>query len=176
MWMVLLYGVATFMETGVGVWMFGRMFPERKSSSEYRWAKMILLTLLILTTYTMHRAYGQEYIYEKFFFIVVYAGVMISDAILYKYRDFFRINKKTEKIILFSYISIMLTWQYWVSYVSFGIIAIANLYLPFFLLTVGSSTLGRTFTFEASIISGLYSCSTTTVRFMVVSLGWVVWA
>ena len=47
MWMVLLYGVATFMETGVGVWMFGRMFPERKSSSEYRWAKMILLTLLI---------------------------------------------------------------------------------------------------------------------------------
>ena len=68
MWMVLLYGVATFMETGVGVWMFGRMFPERKSSSEYRWAKMILLTLLILTTYTMHRAYGQEYIYEKFFF------------------------------------------------------------------------------------------------------------
>ena len=53
--------------TGVGVWMFGRMFPERKSSSEYRWAKMILLTLLILTTYTMHRAYGQEYIYEKFF-------------------------------------------------------------------------------------------------------------
>lgn len=28
MWMVLLYGVATFMETGVGVWMFGRMFPE----------------------------------------------------------------------------------------------------------------------------------------------------
>ena len=91
------------METGVGVWMFGRMFPERKSSSEYRWAKMILLTFLILTTYTMHRAYGQEYIYEKFFFIVVYAGVMISDAILYKYRDFFRINKKTEKIILFSY-------------------------------------------------------------------------
>ena len=64
------------METGVGVWMFGRMFPERKSSSDYRWAKMILLTLLSLTTYTMHRAYGQEYIYEKFFFIVVYAGVM----------------------------------------------------------------------------------------------------
>ena len=39
MWMVLLYGVATFMETGVGVWMFGRMFPERKSSSEYRWVQ-----------------------------------------------------------------------------------------------------------------------------------------
>ena len=46
MWMVLLYGVATFMELGLGVWMFGRMFPERKSSSEYRWAKMILFNAL----------------------------------------------------------------------------------------------------------------------------------
>lgn len=97
MWMVLLYGVATFMETGVGVWMFGRMFPERKSSSEYRWAKMILLTLLILTTYTMHRAYGQEYIYEKFFFIVVYAGVMISDAILYNIEIFSESIRRPKK-------------------------------------------------------------------------------
>jgi hypothetical protein len=29
---------------------------------------------------------------------------------------------------------------------------------------------------EASMMSGLYSCSTTTVRFMVVSFGCVVWA
>ena len=67
------------METGVGVWMFGRMFPERKSSSEYRWAKMILLTLLILTTYTMHRAYGQEYIYEKFFEYTRKENVMLMN-------------------------------------------------------------------------------------------------
>ena len=72
------------METGVGVWMFGRMFPERKSSSEYRWAKMILLTLLILTTYTMHRAYGQEYIYENRIIFSVFLLILKKSLYLYK--------------------------------------------------------------------------------------------
>ena len=97
-------------------------------------------------------------IYMKIFFIVVYAGVMISDAILYKYRDFFRINKKTEKIILFSYISIMLTWQYWVSYVSFGIIAIANLYLPFFLLLFYKCDFIQAYLWEVFIFSQYWTC------------------
>ena len=33
MWMILLYGLATFMETGIGIWMFGKMFPERKTEN-----------------------------------------------------------------------------------------------------------------------------------------------
>lgn len=133
MWMIGLYGLATFVETGLGIWMFGKMFPERESSSDCRLARRILLTLLILTTYTMHRAYGKEGVYEKYFFITVYLIVMILDIVLYKYRDFIRIDEKGLKVILYIYISIMLTWQYWVSYVSFGAIIIANLYLPFFL-------------------------------------------
>ena len=32
---VLLYGLATFMETGIGVWIFGQMFPKR-SMEDYR--------------------------------------------------------------------------------------------------------------------------------------------
>ena len=27
---VLLYGVATFLETGIGIWFFGKMFPKRE--------------------------------------------------------------------------------------------------------------------------------------------------
>ena len=49
MWMILLYGVATFMETGVGVWMFGRMFPEQDEGN--RVYIRILYALLLLTTY-----------------------------------------------------------------------------------------------------------------------------
>lgn len=33
MWMIFLYGMATFMETGIGIWMFGKMFPERKTEN-----------------------------------------------------------------------------------------------------------------------------------------------
>ena len=31
---VLLYGLATFMETGIGVWIFGQMFPKRSMETE----------------------------------------------------------------------------------------------------------------------------------------------
>ena len=33
MWMILLYGLATFMETGIGIWMFGKMFPEKEDAN-----------------------------------------------------------------------------------------------------------------------------------------------
>lgn len=55
MWMILLYGVATFMETGVGVWMFGRMFPEQDEGN--RVYIRILYALLLLTTYTFSDAF-----------------------------------------------------------------------------------------------------------------------
>ena len=70
MWMVLLYGVATFMETGVGGGCLVGCFQNGNPVQNTDEQKMILLTLLILTTYTMHRAYGQEYIYEKNFFFL----------------------------------------------------------------------------------------------------------
>ena len=134
MWMIFLYGLATFMETGIGIWMFGKMFPERESSSGCKLARRILLTLLILTTYTMHRAYGKEYVYEKYFFVFAYIVVMALDFILYRYKDLVVIDEKTKKVILFIYVSLMLTWQYWVSYLSFLTIILANVYLPFFLV------------------------------------------
>ena len=31
---VLLYGLATLMETGIGVWIFGQMFPKRSMETE----------------------------------------------------------------------------------------------------------------------------------------------
>lgn len=72
MLMILLYGIATFAETGIGIWMFGKMFPRRESVSNSWVARIILWTLLILTTYTMHRAYGKEYIYMKSIFLFVF--------------------------------------------------------------------------------------------------------
>ena len=37
--MVLLYFIAVMLETGVGVWIFGKMFPKRKEYSKYRIAE-----------------------------------------------------------------------------------------------------------------------------------------
>ena len=89
--MVLLYFIAVMLETGVGVWIFGKMFPRRESVSNSWVARIILWTLLILTTTsTMHRAYGKEYIYEKYFFICIYLVIIILNVAVYKYGIFFQ--------------------------------------------------------------------------------------
>ena len=50
MLMVLLYFIAVMLETGVGVWIFGKMFPMRKKGREKRKAIWILYTCLLYTS------------------------------------------------------------------------------------------------------------------------------
>ena len=45
---VLLYGLATFMETGIGVWIFGQMFPKRKVLKRKQYFSMWLMYLWIM--------------------------------------------------------------------------------------------------------------------------------
>ena len=52
MLMVLLYFIAVMLETGVGVWIFGKMFPKRKEYSKYRIAEKIVLLLSNMLMYT----------------------------------------------------------------------------------------------------------------------------
>lgn len=58
MFKVLIYGLVTFAETGLGVWIFERMFPERtclvKRKSLYLW---ILVAFILVSCYTFPRAY-----------------------------------------------------------------------------------------------------------------------
>ena len=47
MLMVLLYFIAVMLETGVGVWIFGKMFPKRKEYSKYRIAEKIVFFFIV---------------------------------------------------------------------------------------------------------------------------------
>ena len=64
---VLLYGLATFMETGIGVWIFGQMFPKRSMETEKDktvW-KIILIILLYFTAYSFCGSYLENNIETK---------------------------------------------------------------------------------------------------------------
>lgn len=132
MWMILLYGLATFMETGIGIWMFGKMFPERKT--ENRIYIRILYILLFMTTYTLSNAYVKINTLYKVLFIMLFAIVVLNDIVLYQKKG--KYNEKyirTEKSLIFICMVILITWQYWTSYLSLYYIWTANLYLVFFL-------------------------------------------
>ena len=64
---VLLYGLATFMETGIGVWIFGQIFPKRSMETEKDktvW-KIILIILLYFTAYSFCESYLENNIETK---------------------------------------------------------------------------------------------------------------
>ena len=135
MWMILLYGLATFMETGIGIWMFGKMFPERKT--ENRIYIRILYILLFMTTYTLSNAYVKINTLYKVLFFMLFAIVVLNDIVLYQKKG--KYNEKyirTEKSLIFICMVILITWQYWTSYLSLYYIWTANLYLVFFSLRI----------------------------------------
>ena len=57
--MVLLYFIAVMLETGVGVWIFGKMFPKRKEYSKYRIAEKIVLLLSNMLMYTALKGWSK---------------------------------------------------------------------------------------------------------------------
>ena len=93
---VLLYGLATFMETGIGVWIFGQMFPKRSMETEKDktvW-KIILIILLYFTAYSFCESYLENNIETKktiLIILLVLVGIcLIPDCVfrLKRIRNF----------------------------------------------------------------------------------------
>ena len=133
MLMVLLYFIAVMLETGMGVWIFGKMFPMRKKGREKRKAIWILYTLLIFTTYTLTNSYHKISAMQKQSLFLIYILGVLIDYIIYKSRKDYYAYYYAKILFLFAYMTILVTWQYWTSYLSFYEIITGNIYIVFFI-------------------------------------------
>ena len=133
---VLLYGMTTFMETGLSIWMFGQMFPKRniniKRDKQTAIWNIILIILIYLTAYSFGRVYldNDTEIKKSVFIILTILSLicLIPETI----RQVGKL-RKIQGIIYFVMVSVLITCQYWTSYVSGNVIVVGNLYLPVFL-------------------------------------------
>ena len=146
---VLLYGLATFMETGIGVWIFGRMFPKRSMETEKDktvW-KIILIILLYFTAYSFCGSYLENNIETKktILIILLVLGVicLIPDCVvrLKRIRNF-------QSVLFFVMIVVLVTCQYWTAYISGNVIVFGNLYLPIFLTIFFQCTFIQSYIWE----------------------------
>lgn len=134
MLMVLLYGLAAFAETGVSIWIFAKMFPKRERSDAYRIGEKILLALLIFFTYTSLKGYIGITI-DCRLFVGIYCLLIGLDAFLSRMIDGYAGRyMQVKKYILFVYIGVLVTIQYWVAYLSGIAIITGNMFIPFFLV------------------------------------------
>lgn len=123
---VLLYGLATFMETGIGVWIFGQMFPKRKVLKRKQYFSMWLMYLWIMIgAYTYPKLFlhvNRIHGYLGCIIAFYLSGILGMTIFIVRCKEWDLI-----KIIGFILMLAQLECQYWNSYQSIIMILLGNI-------------------------------------------------
>ncbi len=144
---ILLYGVATFLETGIGIWFFGKMFPKReRMERRHYFAEWVLYTSLIVTAYTFPKTFLElkdEIQYMNSVIFIYFAGLIIYTALAWR-------MKKCPNMggLFFVGMIISLTAQYWCSYSGDIVVLIGNVFPVLFLFILFKCNLIQAYLWE----------------------------
>ena len=157
MLMVLLYFIAVMLETGVGVWIFGKMFPKRKEYSKYRIAEKIVLLLSNMLMYTALKGWFKISINIKV--IIGVCLLLIVYDIFEKQLNFLNLDCavyiKIKKYFLFLCMFFFLTVQYKGSYLSVTGAISGNTVVPFFLFAFYNCRFIQSYLWEVAYLLNL---------------------
>lgn len=155
--MVLLYFIAVMLETGVGVWIFGKMFPKRKEYSKYRIAEKIVLLLSNMLMYTALKGWFKISINIKV--IIGVCLLLIVYDIFEKQLNFLNLDCATyikiKKYLLFICMLFFLTVQYKGSYLSVTGAISGNTVVPFFLFAFYNCRFIQSYLWEVAYLLNL---------------------
>ena len=155
--MVLLYFIAVMLETGVGVWIFGKMFPKRKEYSKYRIAEKIVLLLSNMLMYTALKGWFKISINIKV--IIGVCFLLIVYDIFEKQLNFLNLDCavyiKIKKYFLFICMLFFLTVQYKGSYLSVTGAISGNTVVPFFLFAFYNCRFIQSYLWEVAYLLNL---------------------
>lgn len=153
--MIFLYGLAAFAETGVSIWIFGKMFPKRERGDAYRLGERILLALITFLICTLLKGYLQVKINKKII-LSMYFAIVALDIFLSKiFNRYIERYIQIKKYVLFAYMSILLTLQYWFAYLSGAAIVIGNMVVPFFLIMFFKCKFAQAYLWEVLYLANL---------------------
>lgn len=151
---VLLYGLATFMETGIGVWIFGQMFPRRNILEKKHYiSEGMMYTLLFIGGYTLSCLFWGKNNVEKLrnYFIFFYISIGIIMC-------FYKRIKKSSKVcgtLLFIAMVVWLEGQYWDMYQSITMIGLGNILPVLYLYSFYESTLLQAYIWEVFYLANI---------------------
>lgn len=144
---VLLYGIATFLETGIGIWFFGKMFPKReRMERRHYFAEWVLYTSLIVTAYTFPKTFLElkdETQYMNSVIFIYFAGLIIYTALAWRMK-----KCPNMEVLFFVGMIISLTAQYWSSYSGDIVVLVGNVFPVLFLFMLFKCTLIQAYLWE----------------------------
>lgn len=161
-----LYLAAAFLETAIGIWIFGQIFPKRHyMEKRHVAAEWVLFTILMAGAYTFPKAIwnidGKQGYLEAV--IGIYCLSLMFWAVCKIWKK--RLGETENRIIQCSLICCMIVWismQYWVSYMSGGVVLFGNIVPVLFLYSFYQCKIIQAYIWELfyltnmGLIKGIY--------------------
>ena len=133
----LLYGFAAFLETGIGIWIFGQAFPKReKMEKRHRLSEWLVFFWITLCAYSFPNFYWGISDKEKYIGGLMAVHIAVAAAyVIYRMvrKQLGQMESGFIRCLLFTGMSLCVTCQFWDSYQSYNASLVGNLFPPFFL-------------------------------------------
>lgn len=159
MLMVLLYGLATFMETALGVWIFSKMFPKRTTAKKkHVFAEWTLFTLIALGAYTLPKFFWEiDKIKWYLPALIGFYCIILLVYVLYKEqkKQWGKVDSYFIERGLFFGTIVWISWQYWSAYQSYSVTLLGNVLPVLFLFIFYKCTLVQAYLWEFLYITNL---------------------
>lgn len=130
---VILYAIAAFMETGIGIWIFGQAFPKRECMEKrHVFGEWLLFAVMTACAYSFPNTFWGIANEQKYIRNLIILHLII--VLVYVITCLHRKQKKTKESaiiqrLLFAGMIVCVTAQFWNSYHSFSM-AIAGYVYP----------------------------------------------
>ncbi|MDC7286275.1 hypothetical protein NXH76_00530 [Blautia schinkii] len=157
--MKFLYVVAVFLETAIGIWIFGKMFPKRKCMEKRQYlSEALLLACIVQGSYSYTVFF--YYISAKQQLLSVLVGLYFGILLTYfihktAKKTWYKIESKIIEAILFAGTIIWLGCQYWTSYNSGVAIMLGNALPVLFIYTFFKCTFSDAYVWELLYLSNI---------------------
>lgn len=156
---MLLYVVATFMETAIGIWLFAKIYPKRRCmDTKHHVSEGALFTVIVSGIYSFPNFYFEINNKQKYLKIIVtFYAVVLLMFILNKFRRKAWNNLETRIVesALFTGMIIWLGCQYWTSYESAFATLLGNILPVLFLFAFFECTIVKAYLWQLLYLSNL---------------------
>ena len=154
-----LYALAVFMETSIGIWIFGQVFPKReRMEKRHVFGEWLLFAVITLCAYSFPRLFWgianeQNYVRNLALVHLILILVYVATGLLRKQNK--TIRNVIVKGILFWGSILCLTAQFWVSYQSYQISLVGNVFPVLFLWIFYKCTFAEAYLWEFTYATNL---------------------
>lgn len=154
---IILYALATFLETWLGIWIFVQAFPKRtRMERRHQVSEWGLITAEMLFTWSFLSFYLFQEKRKELFYFLFFVYILFF-PVYFLYKKIQKGKREKQSVIqgLFVISCFLLFCQYWDSYESISMILTVNIYPLFFLFAFYGCSFKQAYLWELFYLTNI---------------------